>query len=1172
MGAGDDVTLRVGADAGDAQAAINTLSDGVKALGSTTSDTAAGGVSSLEGGLTSLTNGFSELAGALGIGLSIGALVSFGEKVVADGEHIEYMARTLGVSEDAIQRWSYAIEQSGGQLDSVTNAVTFMNKNLTDDTPKASKAIADLGLSVRDLRAMSPDEAFNAIATAIQKVPDPMRQSADALDIFGRGAKDILPAIKAGMQEVGDQAPIMSTATIKALADIDRDWKTLKSTIEVVTSETLVAFIDLITHPLAFAQNAMTLQVERMNSGFVTFGGTIDGTQAKLGVDLKNAWDKATKSTTDGVGAIDLSTSAYLKFAPPAAAATEETKAHQKAIQALVDTYDGMAVKRKIDDITEAVTQAGGASHITAFETDALGKQLIELVKQGGTVPPILQGIYDKAVLLAQETQFLSLVNKDSTATVLANADGHANLKSVLEASEPVWDMSSIKVRESLDGLHLHGTEVKLTTDKIGPDGLQRALKDLARSFDDLERVAGPSFATIVRGAADVVVGLEKANQVTTQWAQAQGSAAKAAVVAGAATNVAAGAVSIWTQSANQGSDAANVLHGAMAGAEAGSHYTIFGAAIGFIAGAVVGLVRNMTEGRRAVDDFAKSMGGFDALHTQLDALGASGEAMWVKLTQGIAKGDLKGAQAEIALIQAAFSTAAGQADLFMAALSQGGPVAANAVASLDKQWTQFVKDGTDGAGLLNKQLVDLASREVQLGEASATVAKYRADQAASAEKGIAASVKVSSDAYTAQQADLVKLADLQTQLAAATDDAQRKTIQAAIQATNADLETQRRILAATSIQSQDEATAVADAEVAAVNAKVAAGETWIQAVLDQKSEIIGLRDELTQTGTDGGAAFDLLTGEVDLATNKIAGPALTAMEGYTQAVVGLNNSGNLTADMYKGLESRIGTTALAIENEGFSHAQVMAAMQNDLQVAWELQEKFPGALDDTTQALVDEAAAAGVVGETHKSTADQMLDATKLIATAVAGIAKAFGVDVPNSLDTLRDRSKSVLDGIKTQVSQIPTSVTIDVNGVYNPPDIPDAGSPGDGSTPPSSDWGGGIVGDQGVQYLAKGKFPGRPSGTDQFPAWLSFGEGVVSAPGMKMLEWLNHAIAPPPSAAGSLGMGGGVSIGSVPIHVDATQANFTDPSAVRRVGAQMAQEFLDVLVRKGVPVTPAG
>lgn len=60
------------------------------------------------------------------------------------------------------------------------------------------------------------------------------------------------------------------------------------------------------------------------------------------------------------------------------------------------------------------------------------------------------------------------------------------------------------------------------------------------------------------------------------------------------------------------------------------------------------------TAGRDKVKDFAASMGGFDALREELNALGAEGEKLWVKLTQGVGKNNPKEAQAAIDAVTAA--------------------------------------------------------------------------------------------------------------------------------------------------------------------------------------------------------------------------------------------------------------------------------------------------------------------------------------------------------------------------------------------------------------------------------------------------------------------------------------------------------------------------------------
>lgn len=56
-------------------------------------------------------------------------------------------------------------------------------------------------------------------------------------------------------------------------------------------------------------------------------------------------------------------------------------------------------------------------------------------------------------------------------------------------------------------------------------------------------------------------------------------------------------------------------------------------------------------KGRQMVEDFASTFGGFDQLHEKLGTLGDAGEQLWIKLTQGVKKGDTKAAQAAIEAI-----------------------------------------------------------------------------------------------------------------------------------------------------------------------------------------------------------------------------------------------------------------------------------------------------------------------------------------------------------------------------------------------------------------------------------------------------------------------------------------------------------------------------------------
>jgi hypothetical protein len=80
----------------------------------------------------------------------------------------------------------------------------------------------------------------------------------------------------------------------------------------------------------------------------------------------------------------------------------------------------------------------------------------------------------------------------------------------------------------------------------------------------------------------------------------------------------------------------------------------VVGSLIGPLAGALWNHLFG-TAGRDAVKQFAQSMGGFDDLHKKLGALGAAGEDLWKKLTQGVGRNNPEQAKKVIEEINAAF-------------------------------------------------------------------------------------------------------------------------------------------------------------------------------------------------------------------------------------------------------------------------------------------------------------------------------------------------------------------------------------------------------------------------------------------------------------------------------------------------------------------------------------
>jgi hypothetical protein len=196
-----------------------------------------------------LATGFGKLnglLGAFGVAVSVGAIVSFGKGLFDAASNIKDTATKLDISTDAVQGFKFAAEQTGGSLDSVGTAINKMNMNLAGGDKATVQALKDAGLRFSDIRAMKPEDAFLAIADAIQKIPDPMTQSDVAMQLFGKGAADLLPGIKEGFRGLADSVDKMSADTIKALDDAQDAWDRLGTKVTIVSGNIIADSMNMV--------------------------------------------------------------------------------------------------------------------------------------------------------------------------------------------------------------------------------------------------------------------------------------------------------------------------------------------------------------------------------------------------------------------------------------------------------------------------------------------------------------------------------------------------------------------------------------------------------------------------------------------------------------------------------------------------------------------------------------------------------------------------------------------------------------------------------------------------------------------------------------------------------------------------------------------------------------
>jgi len=351
------------------------------------------------GGLATATDGVATATVNAGTRMSAAAALIAGafaaagigdamHRVAEEASHINDQAQKMGIGVEAVQRLGFAASQAGSSLDAVGTAITFMGKNLTNDTKLAKDALERLGLSAQQLKQMKPEDAFLAIAEAIRKVPDPMQQSADAMAIFGRGGAQLLPAIREGMERVGAQAPVMSAALVKAGDDVGDSWNQMQLKWRNLEAQALLPLMDTFTKHVP-----QSMQVAA--AAFLTFLPSIQNLALAFfllgGASGVGALITAVGGFLSGVGAALLT---FFTTTLPAAFVSVITFLGPQGLIAVAVIALGLVWYKWGDDIKRIVSQVYAA--VKEWLVDKF-QSLVQSVKDKiGTVTKAFGDMYDK--------------------------------------------------------------------------------------------------------------------------------------------------------------------------------------------------------------------------------------------------------------------------------------------------------------------------------------------------------------------------------------------------------------------------------------------------------------------------------------------------------------------------------------------------------------------------------------------------------------------------------------------------------------------------------------------------------------------------------------------------------------------------------------------------------
>jgi hypothetical protein len=205
-----DLTIKITADGAQAKTELAGVEKGIAGV----TNASAKADAQVQKQFDHQAEAAKKIGAALGAIFSIQKITAAVDQVSAATSRIADAASRMSISAEAVQKLGFAAKQSGSSIEAIAVAMGRMSDAL--GSADADAKLAKLGLSLEHIKGLSPDQTFLAIAEAARKMEDPLKQADALTDLWGRGALELLPAVKAGFVEVGDQAPLMSNAVVEA--------------------------------------------------------------------------------------------------------------------------------------------------------------------------------------------------------------------------------------------------------------------------------------------------------------------------------------------------------------------------------------------------------------------------------------------------------------------------------------------------------------------------------------------------------------------------------------------------------------------------------------------------------------------------------------------------------------------------------------------------------------------------------------------------------------------------------------------------------------------------------------------------------------------------------------------------------------------------------------------
>ena len=479
-------------------------------------DLSAGAGSGKGGGLSSLLGLTGIGAGALSAAGVGGTVVALAKGALDAADNLTKLSDRTGIAIEGLQRLQAVAEPSGNSLDQVASAVNQFQKRLSEGSKDTVSALGEIGLSIGQLRALSPDEQFFAIAKGIQSIKDPAEQTRIAMELFGKSGAELLPTLKADVDGLKDSTLKMSTESAQALDELGDAWNRWKGSVISGVGESIGQMVLLgkaIRDLPGGSKGLNALQVIANPGGaFVQLlGGAVrDFTRSAPTV--------SPISPVASHGGLPPIPPGLLDGYRQGADAVDDLHA---AFKRFADERSADALKKRTDEIArfsdaQVKVNASLKGYLTVADTvDGATVEAIRYLRDHGAAMSDLATYYgltaQQADAVARKLDFEALVAK-------AAAGIHAKLAtSIDDTGKALAKLNSIPDRTRIPTLQA-GPNPQLVQDTRD---FEQGLKGVSEALSLVAQIGGESFGGMAQQIGSVISQINLANQALKQFSGA---------------------------------------------------------------------------------------------------------------------------------------------------------------------------------------------------------------------------------------------------------------------------------------------------------------------------------------------------------------------------------------------------------------------------------------------------------------------------------------------------------------------------------------------------------------------------------------------------------------------------------------------------------------------------